>query len=51
MFGWNGWLDLNVFFGDRSMWDKYVNFKSNLIFVFLVFFKFKCCYGYRVDDL
>ncbi len=26
--GWDGRLDLNVFYGDRDMWDKYANPKS-----------------------
>lgn len=28
--GWNGNLDLNVFYGDRSTWDKYVGGSSSV---------------------
>lgn len=49
--GWNGRLDLNVFFGDRNMWDKYANPKSNPTPAPPVPPKPKRRYGYRVDDL
>lgn len=48
---WNGRLDLNVFYGDRGMWDKYANPKSNPTPAPPVPPKPKRRYGYRVDDL
>lgn len=49
--GWNGRLDLNVFYGDRGMWDKYANPKSNPTPAPPVPPKPKRRLGYRVDDL
>ncbi|KAJ76053.1 endolysin [Enterococcus faecalis AZ19] len=51
--GWDGRLDLNIFYGDREAWDKYAHAKghSSVVSDSPVPPATKRRYGYRVDDV